>query len=152
MMKNCGICNRPCTEHLLETHHMVPRGLNGSDDSTNLIDICPICHTSTHVLARLIKKSKVEAENFLASNFAGNKQAQEMLVKLAKVIILEEETAGPKEFVNVMYRPSMEIHKKLREMTKESKTNMLNLLDTLIEKEWRARKFGVNRPNLQRIK
>jgi len=36
----CGEGNRD----ILETHHIVPRRFDGSDDAENLVDLCPSCH------------------------------------------------------------------------------------------------------------
>lgn len=35
---------------LLHRHHIVPRHVGGSDDPSNLIVLCPNCHTAAHRL------------------------------------------------------------------------------------------------------
>ncbi len=49
---NCYFCHNEHTE-LLETHHIVPRRFNGSDDPKNLVSVCPNCHRK---LERLYNK------------------------------------------------------------------------------------------------
>jgi len=41
--ETCYFCHEPDT-HLLETHHIVPRRFDGSDDAENLVTVCPTCH------------------------------------------------------------------------------------------------------------
>jgi len=41
--ESCYICGEP-VGHLLETHHIVPRRYDGSDNVENLVDLCPSCH------------------------------------------------------------------------------------------------------------
>ncbi len=41
--ESCYICGEP-VGHLLETHHIVPRRYDGSDNAENLVDLCPSCH------------------------------------------------------------------------------------------------------------
>ena len=38
---DCYFCG---SEGPIETHHVVPRRLDGSDHSENLVDLCPTCH------------------------------------------------------------------------------------------------------------
>ena len=38
---HCYFCG---SEGPIETHHVVPRRLDGSDHSENLVDLCPTCH------------------------------------------------------------------------------------------------------------
>lgn len=39
----CYFCHEP-DEHILESHHIVPRRHGGSDDPENLVQVCPTCH------------------------------------------------------------------------------------------------------------
>lgn len=150
--KPCGICQEPYSADLLERHHKVPRHLNGSDDPSNLIDICPVCHTSVHYLARMVKKSQNQASEFLSINYGSYpKTTQDLLVQLAKVIILEAEQSGEKEYVNVPWKAPLEIHSKLSEMAKESKCSMITLIENLVEAEHRRRK-GLVKPEFRRAK
>lgn len=41
--ENCYFCGEG-TREILETHHVVPRRFDGSDDDENLVDVCPTCH------------------------------------------------------------------------------------------------------------
>lgn len=149
MIKPCGICTIPYGEDLLESHHKVPRHLKGSDDPSNLIDICPICHTSVHALSRFLVQSQARAVKFLEENYPGKKKVQDTLVQLAKVIIAEAEEMPEKDYVNVPWRAPIEIHAKLREMAKESRCSMITVLETIVVKEWKARR-GVAKPDFKR--
>tara|TARA_R110000744_G_C18907191_1_gene510056 strand:+ start:51 stop:446 length:396 start_codon:yes stop_codon:yes gene_type:complete len=42
----CKICNKK-TEHL-ELHHIIPKSRGGSDDVSNLIELCSECHGNAH--------------------------------------------------------------------------------------------------------
>lgn len=44
-----GICCALCKSEInLERHHIIPLGLNGADDVSNLVTICHHCHTEIH--------------------------------------------------------------------------------------------------------
>lgn len=149
MIKPCGICSTPYGEDLLESHHKVPRHLKGSDDPKNLIDICPICHTSVHTLARFLVQSQEKAAKFLNENFPGRTKVHDILIQLARVIIAEAEEMPEKDYVNVPWRAPVEIHAKLREMAKESRCSMISVLEAIVVKEWRARR-GLKKPDFLR--
>jgi hypothetical protein len=42
----CNTCGSACEE--LQTHHILPKALGGTDLATNLIDICLGCHSKIH--------------------------------------------------------------------------------------------------------
>lgn len=142
-MKYCGACNRQATESLLETHHRKPRNAGGEDDLSNLIDLCPDCHTSTHLIARMLKKKGAPLtgtiQEYLDTNYSQNRQAHEMLIELARTVVIEEEQNLKKDFVNVFYRPNNVNHQKLKDMAKQSKVSMTDLIDLLVESEYRRR-------------
>jgi len=41
-MSDCYFCGE---EHRVETHHIVPKRFDGSDEEENLVDVCPTCHS-----------------------------------------------------------------------------------------------------------
>ncbi|MGH9876936.1 MAG: HNH endonuclease [Nitrososphaera sp.] len=46
----CQVCKQPTFEsdngkNFVETHHVLPRGMKGSDDPRNIIVVCPNCHS-----------------------------------------------------------------------------------------------------------
>lgn len=45
MAKRCARCDGTFR---IETHHIVPRTQGGSDDATNLIELCAVCHGEIH--------------------------------------------------------------------------------------------------------
>lgn len=47
--ENCYICGRGNPD-VLERHHIVPRRHGGSDESVNLVDLCPTCHRALETL------------------------------------------------------------------------------------------------------
>ena len=142
--KPCGCCGTGYSEDLLESHHKVPRHLNGSDDPINRIDICPICHTAVHTVARLLKTDTTKVASWLELNYPCNPKARQLILELARVILLEAEQAPVKDYVNFPMRLSHEVHRKLKELTREShkdrKGNMHDLVVELIEAEWRRRR------------
>ena len=83
-MKHCGVCGIGASNDMLETHHIKPRHLNGSDDPTNLIDICSNCHSATHKLAFVLKRDSKTAASFLELNYPGQSKAQQLLVDMAR--------------------------------------------------------------------
>jgi hypothetical protein len=48
----CGACGEKDVTKL-ENHHLVPRSAGGSDDPTNLITLCHVCHGKAHGYQRL---------------------------------------------------------------------------------------------------
>lgn len=137
MIKACGICTETYNESLLETHHKVPRCLKGSDDPSNLIDICPVCHTSIHSLVRLLKKDAGKANEFLHDNYGSNLKIHELLIQLAKVIIYEEENMEEKDHVLVFIKMPHPIHRMLSDLSKGSRISMSDYILSLIEREGR---------------
>lgn len=137
MVKACGACTETYSEELLETHHKVPQYLNGSDDPVNLIDICPVCHTTIHTLARLLKKSAQKANIFLYENYGDKPITHTLLIQLAKTIIYEEEHSPEKDYVHVPLKVPKAIHQQLADLSKRSKINMHDFILALIEKEGR---------------
>lgn len=69
--KTCYVCGKRCP-HLLETHHIVPRRHDGSDRSSNLVDVCPTCHRA---LEKIYDKSFY---NILKKKFSGNGNQQDL--------------------------------------------------------------------------
>lgn len=47
MTQSCKFCSE--TDNL-ENHHIIPRRLNGSDNSDNLVKVCPSCHSKLEEL------------------------------------------------------------------------------------------------------
>lgn len=45
--RNCYFCG---SEGPIETHHIIPQRHGGSDDESNLVDICPNCHRRLETL------------------------------------------------------------------------------------------------------
>jgi len=45
--QRCYFC---ASEGPIETHHIVPRRYNGSDEDVNLVDLCPTCHERLEAL------------------------------------------------------------------------------------------------------
>lgn len=139
----CGACGRPATKEMLETHHRKPRNTGGGDSPDNLIDLCSDCHTSAHILARMMQKKDVSMkgriQDFLDTNYPGNRKAHEILIELAKTIVLEEENAGPKQAINVFLKPNRVLHQKLKDMARASKVSMVDFIYNLIEAEHRRR-------------
>jgi hypothetical protein len=136
-MKHCGVCSNPHSEDMLETHHRVPRHLKGSDDPSNLIDICPNCHTAIHDLSRLLKIGQSATAAYLETNYHNKRKAQKLLIELAKVIVAEEEEIHDKDFIKVPLTLPVEIHRKLRDSSKSAKCSMHKYIEYLIEKDYR---------------
>lgn len=45
MSSNCFICGDG-QNHLLESHHIVPRRFDGTDSTENIVQLCPSCHSA----------------------------------------------------------------------------------------------------------
>jgi hypothetical protein len=137
MIKACGACWETYSEDLLETHHKVPQYLNGSDDPENLVDICPICHTSIHKVVGMLKKNPGKASAFLYENYGDDQRIHTLIIQLAKVIIYEEENSPDKDYVNVFLKVPKETHRVLSDLSKLSKINMHDYIISLIDREGR---------------
>lgn len=58
----CKICRKK-TDYL-ESHHIVPKSRGGSDDESNLINICVECHGLAHDVSFSNNKSGLVKESF----------------------------------------------------------------------------------------
>jgi hypothetical protein len=56
----CGCCGK--SRGRLETHHILPRRIGGSDEQSNLIPLCPPCHKRVESSTKAMEKSGVSAE------------------------------------------------------------------------------------------
>jgi hypothetical protein len=137
MIKACGVCKEIYNIDLLETHHKIPRSLKGSDDPSNLIDLCAICHTSIHTLARLLKKDPGKAAAFLYDNYGDDLETHKFITQLAKVIIYEGENVDQKEDVLVFIKMPFATHQMLSDLSKGCRVSMEKYILSLIEKEGR---------------
>jgi hypothetical protein len=82
--------------------------------------------------------------SFLEENYPGDFDVHKLMIDMAQTVVLEEEN-GEKTEVNVMYKPTVEVHKKLKDLAKQSKVSLVHLIDELIEAEYRRRNFS--KPN-----
>lgn len=46
--KTCGLCTADAMAIPTEVHHKTFRSQGGSDEKTNLVDLCKICHDAVH--------------------------------------------------------------------------------------------------------
>lgn len=58
----CTICRKKT--NYLESHHIVPKSRGGSDDESNLIDICVECHGLVHDVSFSNNKSGLVKEAY----------------------------------------------------------------------------------------
>jgi hypothetical protein len=137
MIKACGVCGKTYNVDLLETHHKIPRSLKGTDDPSNLIDLCAICHTSIHSLARLLKKDPGKSSAFLYDNYGDDLETHKFIIQLAKVIIYEGENLDQKDDILVFIKMPFATHQMLSDLSKGAKVSMENYILNLIEKEGR---------------
>jgi 5-methylcytosine-specific restriction endonuclease McrA len=61
--KGCSICG--WNESTCDIHHIIPRSKGGSDDSTNLIIVCPNCHRVIHTTEKYNKDFLMKHSIFL---------------------------------------------------------------------------------------
>jgi len=45
LKQSCYVCGE---KNFVQRHHIIPRAKGGSDDSANIIKLCPTCHSATH--------------------------------------------------------------------------------------------------------
>lgn len=52
----CGYCGKPLEAYEQHKHHLVPRSIDPSriKDKTNLIILCPKCHTLAHANSKFL--------------------------------------------------------------------------------------------------
>lgn len=82
----CGCCVKDFPITRLEVHHKCPRFLGGSDDHSNLIDLCEACHHTVHQTSNVLFKGKDPSESILAY-FEGDKAAAKRCAELAGIIV-----------------------------------------------------------------
>ncbi|EHM1384119.1 HNH endonuclease [Salmonella enterica] len=82
----CGCCAKEYPINRLEVHHKCPRFLGGSDDASNLIDLCEACHHMIHQTSNVLFKGKNPSESVLAY-FEQDKSAAKRCIDLAGIIV-----------------------------------------------------------------
>lgn len=86
MVFTCGCCRKSSPNINRHIHHVLPRALGGSDDKSNLIELCSECHNMLHAIAHKLvsKKSSVgRIQDALSIAFQGNQIAIATCLKLA---------------------------------------------------------------------
>jgi hypothetical protein len=84
-------------EALHHLHHKIPKALGGSDDPTNMVNLCQTDHQLLHTLAYMLinQKRKHEVEPTLQSIYPGDlirqKKVMEFAAYVAKEMALKKE-------------------------------------------------------------
>ncbi|WP_161985815.1 HNH endonuclease [Ewingella americana] len=82
----CGCCSDEFPITRREIHHKCPRFLGGSDDPSNLIDLCEACHHAIHQTSNGLFKGIDQTEGVLAY-FEQDKIKSAKLIELAGIIV-----------------------------------------------------------------
>jgi len=98
--QRCYFCG---SEGPIETHHVVPRRHSGSDDETNLVDLCPTCHERLERLydKRFYQELGVAPEETTQNDETSREQRQriQQLKKIICEIEKQHEEGAPRDLV-----------------------------------------------------
>jgi len=85
--QRCYFCG---SEGPIETHHIVPRRHDGSDDETNLVDLCPTCHERLEALYNKRFYESISGENLKNDGTTQeNKQHNKNIETVRKTIVMK---------------------------------------------------------------
>lgn len=73
----CKVCEHSFNNILVNDHHIQPKELDGTDDSSNIAKLDPGCHQVLHYLAYRIFSSKGDAET-IAMNYLKSINANDL--------------------------------------------------------------------------
>lgn len=81
----CRICDEVFPVSLHHEHHKIPKALGGSDEPSNLVDLCQADHNLLHTIAYMLigKNRKHEVEPTLAAMYPNNPRVQKMVLEYA---------------------------------------------------------------------
>jgi hypothetical protein len=94
----CGCCDEIFPDIHLHTHHKVPQALGGTDEPSNLIDLCPGCHDTLHNVAYKLMNRNYSVVSVLDSvklvykeNARAIKICTELAIKVRDSMVLSRE-------------------------------------------------------------
>lgn len=87
----CEICGENFPTALHHEHHKVPKSLGGSDEKSNLSDLCSSCHQHLHTVAFMIvnPKRRHEIDPTLIAIFGAEQNKKIKLVEFSKLVAKE---------------------------------------------------------------
>lgn len=87
MIFRCECCNLDFPVIYRNVHHKWPEALGGTNDNSNLAQLCPGCHDALHAIASLMLSRKPrQVTDQLKLIYHDNQQAQENCLKLAALV------------------------------------------------------------------
>lgn len=89
MIFRCHICDGDFPDIHKHTHHIKPRSLGGTDDPSNLVELCPGCHDALHAIAYKLaskKASPSRIQDQVSIIYKTNIEAQKKCFKLASLV------------------------------------------------------------------
>ena len=105
----CEFCADTYPVGLLNEHHRKPQSLGGSDDQSNIANLCSGCHQGLHSIAFMMvnPKRRHEVDAAAISLFPEDAQARQRLLRLtvmvAREMVLKKEIRKPpNEEIKVM--------------------------------------------------
>lgn len=99
----CAICRATYPTSLKHVHHKIPQSLGGTDEPSNLADLCHSDHNNLHLIAYMILnvKRRHEIEPTVMSIYPGNIEARKSLLEYAALVAremqLKKETKKPED-------------------------------------------------------
>ena len=148
---SCGVCSKLTNELNKHTHHRVPRALGGSNDPSNLIDICSECHGILHNVALKMLNRKANGTVIVDSVkmiYKENVKAIKVCLELAvqvrnEMILAKESTQDPNTIVEISTTLRRKHKDIVRFHCRDHGVSMEDYLRGLICKDL-LRKHGVN--------
>lgn len=116
----CDVCIGEFPNIHLHIHHKVPRSLGGTDDPSNLANLCPQCHDLLHNVAYKLTSKKVSEtmlEDMVSLVYENDLNKVRRCFELAKLVrdelVKSKETAkDPNEYAEITIKLKIK-HKRL---------------------------------------
>ena len=88
---NCEICAKKFPMSLHHEHHKIPKSLGGSDEKSNLADLCSSCHQHLHAVAFMIvnPNRRQEIEPTLIAIFGADQDARRRMLQFSQMVAKE---------------------------------------------------------------
>lgn len=116
----CEVCADVCPSIHQHIHHKVPKSLGGTDDPSNLANLCPQCHNLLHNIAYKLVSKKVSItmlEDMAAIVYEQDLTKVKKCLELAmlvrdEIIKSKEVDKDPNEYTEITIKLKLK-HKKL---------------------------------------
>lgn len=138
----CGICSDDFPNIHMHIHHKTPKSLGGTDDASNLIRICPMCHDLLHNTAyKLISKkvSETMLEDMVSLVYDHDLNKVRKCFELARIVRDEiikskEETKNQNDYTELTIKIKIRHKSLIHEWAKSCNLSLERLVRSILLK------------------